>query len=150
MRSLLIPLIERFLRLGTLGCLYETNFDCFYEQNIIWRPYLGCELPSALQSQSDSQRFLRLGPIFNNNYVVHHRPDRVKAQFGILDDDSTWIKQFEYEIKYKDNRGQFKRKYEEIYEKELQLYRKNIMFGSGPSSGSKTNDVEVKIRYISI
>ena len=82
--------------------------------------------------------------------MVHHRPDRVKAQFGILDDDSTWIKEFEYEIKYKDNRGLFKRNYEEIYKKELLLYNKNIMFGSGPSSGSKTNDAEVKIRYISI
>ena len=46
--------------------------------------------------------------------------------------------------------GNLNGKYEAIYKKELLLYKKNIMFGSGPSSGSKTNDVEVKIRYISI
>ncbi|KAK1422547.1 hypothetical protein QVD17_17830 [Tagetes erecta] len=133
MRSLLRPLIERFLRLGTLGCLYETNFDCFYEHDINWRPYLCCKLPNTLQSQSDSRRFLRLGPIFNNNYVVHHRPDRVLAQFGIQDDDISisMIGELDYKIKFKDNRGKFKRNYEEIFKRELDLYRRNIMLVSG-------------------
>ncbi|KAJ0793128.1 putative protein-serine/threonine phosphatase [Helianthus annuus] len=127
---------------------------------ITWRPYLGCKLPSTLQSQSNSQIFLRHGPIFNN-YVVHHRPDRVLAQFGILDDEISisMIGESDYDIKFRDNRGQFKRNYEEIYKRELDLYRKNIMLGSGIMDGtpsgsktkeSKTHDMEVKIRYISI
>ncbi|KAK1409571.1 hypothetical protein QVD17_36098 [Tagetes erecta] len=98
-------------------------------EDINWRPYLCCKLPNTLQSQSDSRRFLRLGPIFNNNYVVHHRPDRVLAQFGIQDDDISisMIGELDYKIKFKDNRGKFKRNYEEIFKRELDLYRRNIM-----------------------
>jgi hypothetical protein len=72
----------------------------------------------------------RVSPLFCHNHVVHHKPYVFKKQFGFheVDIDVNAFNFVDYEIKLKDNRGQFPHDYFKIYEKELKIWNDCICF----------------------
>jgi hypothetical protein len=72
----------------------------------------------------------RVSPLFCHNHVVHHKPYVFKKQFGFhdVDIDVNAFNCVDYEIKLKDNQGQFPHDYFKNYEKELKIWEDCICF----------------------
>lgn len=90
-----------------------------------------------------------VGPIICLNYVVHHNPHAVEHQFstqfeGYKVDSFNWKPR---KLKQKKNSGGDNQNFKKIFEEEIKLWEAGK---TATDYMKELNDVEVKIRYISI
>lgn len=100
----------------------------FCWQDICWTPYASWLLPDELKQ--DKPFVTRLGPIFCNNFVVHHKPHIVAKQFGQVDVNLEGHKLsfFDHRIRFVNNRGSHGHNYTESYKIELLMWNQKLCF----------------------
>ncbi|XP_021738776.1 protein MAINTENANCE OF MERISTEMS-like isoform X2 [Chenopodium quinoa] len=106
----------------------HTVFENLEDEEICWTPYANWVLPDELKE--DKWFVTRLGPIFCNNFVVHHKPHLVTKQFGGYELDPVMHRDklaiFDHHIRFVDNRGSNGHDYFESYKRELILWDKKM------------------------
>ncbi|XP_021850905.2 protein MAIN-LIKE 2 [Spinacia oleracea] len=103
-------------------------FESLEDEDICWTPYASWLLPDELKQ--DKPFVTRLGPIFCNNFVVHHKPHIVAKQFGQVDVNLEGHKLsfFDHRIRFVNNRGSHGHNYTESYKIELLMWNQKLCF----------------------
>uniref|UniRef100_A0A803LLC3 Uncharacterized protein n=1 Tax=Chenopodium quinoa TaxID=63459 RepID=A0A803LLC3_CHEQI len=101
-------------------------FQDLKDEDICWTPYNKWVFPATLEV--DRRYITRLGPIFCNNFVVHHLPHVVLKQFGRgeFNLEGEKLDVVHHQIGFVDNRGSNPHRYFKSYHTEVKFLEKKI------------------------